>query len=320
MVNEVLADRGSATPTPRQHGEGNSTSNDSIAQPTTRRKIKVEITSDAICPFCILGLRNLQAAIATAQSSAPSKPLAYLDFELEFKPYLLDPTLTREPIDKREKYESRFGKEKFAVMEKMMKQKGQACGVNFSYDGPVSSTHDYHRVLHAAYAKGGQDLQMPLAERLFSGYFEHQKDPGSRTWLATEAVSSGIFPSLEAANEFFLSDTYDAEVKQGYLKARKMGIHGVPFFVFEGKWAVSGAQPPEAFLNIFDELVKCGCGRTNGTDSPLKANQNAPVGDACGDETVDEDGEGLKVNHGQDRDDTCGETGACGGNNPMVCG
>lgn len=145
---------------------------------------------------------------------------------------------------------------------------------NRVYDGPVSSTHDYHRVLHAAWAKGGQDLQLPLVERLFSGYFEHQQDPGSRTWLAKEAVSSGVFSSIEEANDFFKSDTYDAEVKQGYLNARKMGINGVPFFVFEGKWAVSGAQPPAAFLDIFNELVKCGCGRTNGQEEA--ASREAP--------------------------------------------
>lgn len=81
-------------------------------------------------PFCILGLRYLQQAIATAQSSDPSSPLAHLDFELEFKPYLLDPTLTREPIDKREKYESRFGKEKFAKMEEMMQEKARKVGIN----------------------------------------------------------------------------------------------------------------------------------------------------------------------------------------------
>lgn len=81
-------------------------------------------------PFCILGLRYLQQAIATAQSSDPASPLAHLDFELEFKPFLLDPTLTREPIDKREKYESRFGKEKFAKMEKVMQEKARVCGID----------------------------------------------------------------------------------------------------------------------------------------------------------------------------------------------
>jgi predicted DsbA family dithiol-disulfide isomerase len=90
----------------------------------------VELTLPFPGPFCILGLRYLQQAIATAQSSDPSSPLAHLDFELEFKPFLLDPTLTREPIDKREKYEARFGKEKFAQMEVMMQQRAKACGLD----------------------------------------------------------------------------------------------------------------------------------------------------------------------------------------------
>jgi predicted DsbA family dithiol-disulfide isomerase len=90
----------------------------------------VELTLPFPGPFCILGLRYLQQAIATAQSSDPSSPLAHLDFELEFKPFLLDPTLTREPIDKREKYEARFGKEKFAQMEVMMQQRAKVCGLD----------------------------------------------------------------------------------------------------------------------------------------------------------------------------------------------
>lgn len=108
--------------------------------------------------------------------------------------------------------------------------------------------------MHAAFAKGGQDLQLPLAERLFSGYFEHQQDPGSRAWLAQEAVATGVFSTIEDANGFLESNAYGAEVKQGYLEARTIGITGVPFFVFDGKLGVSGAQPPETFLEVFQKL------------------------------------------------------------------
>ncbi|KAJ9120714.1 hypothetical protein QFC22_002645 [Naganishia vaughanmartiniae] len=249
MSNEVIANRGSAT----------------------SQKVKVDIISDAICPFCFFGIRNLKKALATAHSDT-SSPLARLNFDLEFKPFVLDPTLTREPIDRRKKYEARHGREGLAAREKMMQERARECGVNFTYDGTVSSTHDYHRLLHAAYEKGGQDIQVPLAERLFSGYFEHRKNPGSREYLASEAVKSGVFPTTEAAKEFFESDRYDAEVKQGYLKARMMGVTGVPFFVFDGKVAVSGAQPPEAFLDIFTELVDP---NGSGGDTPSVTNQNS---------------------------------------------
>lgn len=145
MSHGTSTDRESTTPTPQR---SLSVSDGKASDQPTRRKIKVEITSDAICklpsapllylasssplpgPFCILGLRYLQQAIATAQSSDPSSPLAHLDFELEFKPFLLDPTLTREPIDKREKYEARFGKDKFAQMEAVMQKRAKSCGLN----------------------------------------------------------------------------------------------------------------------------------------------------------------------------------------------
>ncbi|KAJ9122056.1 hypothetical protein QFC24_004283 [Naganishia onofrii] len=218
MSNEVTADRSVAT----------------------SQQIKVDIISDGICPFCFFGIRNLKKALATAKLNT-SSPLARLKFDLEFKPFVLDPTLTREPIDRRKKYEARHGKEGLVAREKMMQERAKECGVTL--------------LLHAAYAKGGSDMQVPLAERLFSGYFEHQKNPGSREYLACEAVTSGVFPTIEAANDFFESDQYDAEVKQGYLRARMMGVTGIPFFVFDGKVAVSGAQPPEVFLKVFRDLA-----------------------------------------------------------------
>ncbi|KAJ9105473.1 hypothetical protein QFC21_001844 [Naganishia friedmannii] len=204
--------------------------------------------------LCFFGIRNLNKALATAKSN-PSSLVARLNFDLELKPFVLDPTLTREPIDRRKKYEARHGKEGLAARQRMTQERAKECGVTFTYDGTVSSTHEYHRLLYAAYEKGGQGMQVPLAERLFSGYFENRKNPGSREYLASEAVTSGVFPIIEAANEFFESDEYDAEVKQGYLTARMMGVSGVPFFVFDGKVAVRGAQPPEAFLDIFTELL-----------------------------------------------------------------
>lgn len=81
-------------------------------------------------PFCILGLRYLQKAIADAHALASSSPLSRLDFEIEFKPFQLDPTLTHEVLDKRKRAEKKFGKEQFARFEAMIKQKAKDVGVN----------------------------------------------------------------------------------------------------------------------------------------------------------------------------------------------
>jgi predicted DsbA family dithiol-disulfide isomerase len=81
-------------------------------------------------PFCILGLRYLQKAIADAHSSDSSSRLAHLDFEIEFKPFQLDPTLTNEVLDKRKRAEKKFGKAQFAKFESMLKQKAKDVGVD----------------------------------------------------------------------------------------------------------------------------------------------------------------------------------------------
>jgi predicted DsbA family dithiol-disulfide isomerase len=81
-------------------------------------------------PFCILGLRYLQKAIADAHSSDPSSPLARLDFKIEFKPFQLDPTLTNDVLDKRKRAEKKFGKQQFERFEAMLKQKTKDVGVD----------------------------------------------------------------------------------------------------------------------------------------------------------------------------------------------
>lgn len=114
-------------------------------------------------------------------------------------------------------------------------------------------------------------------EALFKGYFEEEKDPGNVGWLAEEAVKVGLFPDQTAAEDWLKGEEGLEKVKAGYKKAQasdfvppadypvaadlsrskqSLGITGVPFFIFGNKYAVSGAQPPEAFFEVFQELVK----------------------------------------------------------------
>jgi len=107
-----------------------------------------------------------------------------------------------------------------------------------------------------AYKKGGEPLQRHLAETFFTGYFENEQDPGQRPYLVKTTVETGIFASEDEANQFFDSSAFDKEVNDGYRQAKELGISGVPFFIFKNQYAVSGAQPPEAFLEVFKRLSK----------------------------------------------------------------
>ncbi len=142
--------------------------------------------------------------------------------------------------------------------------------------GMISSTTTYHRLLTHAYALGGQDLQLPLVDALNKGYFQEGKDVGDKRWLAQEAVAVGVFKSEGEAVEWLSGNEQLEEVKRGYKKAQvssanasslartltapvqsqDLGISGVPFFVFGNKYAISGAQPPEAFFEVFQEIAK----------------------------------------------------------------
>jgi predicted DsbA family dithiol-disulfide isomerase len=107
-----------------------------------------------------------------------------------------------------------------------------------------------------AYKKGGEPLQRKLAESFFTGYFEQEQDPGQRPYLVKTTVETSVFSSEEEANQFFDSSEFDKEVNDGYRQAKELGISGVPFFIFNNQYAVSGAQPPDAFLEVFKRLSK----------------------------------------------------------------
>ncbi|KAL5532387.1 hypothetical protein ACEPAF_5957 [Sanghuangporus sanghuang] len=225
-------------------------------------KIKIDVTSeeiliifppqDSICPFCFIGKRKLDRAIEIAKERGMNA-----EFGVEFHPFLLDPTLREdEPEDKRERYHRKFGKERFEGMEKMMIQRGKQVGINFSYGGKVRQTTDSHRLLALAYEKGGQTMQSNLVEKLFSGYFEREQDVGDRDFLSAQAVAVGLFPNEDETKSWLASDAKRKEVQQGIMKAQAMGISGVPFFVFNNKFAISGAEEPELFVQVFERV--CG--------------------------------------------------------------
>jgi len=218
--------------------------------------INISIVSDSVCPFCLLGLRKLQAAIKLFQQSSPST-----QFALKFEPFLLDPTLpTDHGVNKRERYIKRFGgAEKVAAMEESMKARGKEYGINFSYDGNVRQTTDSHRMLWKAYEKGGEKQQLALVDRLFSGYFEHAQDPAEPSWLAQQAAQAGV-GSEEEMLAFLKSDEGKSEVAKGISNAQQLGINGVPFFILhkegEGskRFGISGAQEPQTFQPVFEKL------------------------------------------------------------------
>jgi len=216
------------------------------------REIKIDITSDSICPFCYIGKRKLERAISIAKDKGLN-----LSFKLQFHPFLLDPTLKEDtPVVKRDRYVSKFGgHERVQAMEKMMIERGKEVGIDFSYGGKLRQTTKSHRLISYAYDKGGQGMQLVLVERLFKGYFEQEQDIGDLEFLSEQAVSAGLFTTADEAKAWLATDEKKHEVTKEIRDAQMMGITGVPFFVINQKYAISGAEDPELFVEVFERFA-----------------------------------------------------------------
>ncbi|KAF8208160.1 thioredoxin-like protein [Mycena galopus ATCC 62051] len=217
------------------------------------KPLSVQIISDSICPFCYLGYKQITLAIEAAK-----KENLPLDFQLRFKPFLLDPTLPMAPpVEKRKRFAEKFGgAARVEAMEKQMVARGKTVGIDFSYGGLIRQTTDSHRLIAKAYAAGGEPTQRAVVEALFAGYFEKEQDIGSHAFLSRCAVAAGVFPN-EAEAEAWLAGTEERDgVNRDIAQAMQMGVQGVPFVVLDEKYAVSGAQGTDTFLEVFRKIAK----------------------------------------------------------------
>jgi len=176
-------------------------------------------------------------------------------------PFQLDDTLPEAGTDKMARYGSRFGAERMQGMIESMKRVGRALAppVAFSYGGLVANTIASHVVLEAALVEGGPELQDRVVERFFSHYFEKEGNIGDREALARMAADAGMeetrVRALLAEGSPAASAARALVLKTEAATKRRYRISGVPFFIVDEKIGVSGAQDPEAFLEIFSEIA-----------------------------------------------------------------
>ncbi|WVQ75227.1 hypothetical protein IAR50_004839 [Cryptococcus sp. DSM 104548] len=233
----------------------------------------INITSDVICPFCLIGVKQLLGAIDDFKSIHPDAK-----FDIRLLPFELNPGLSEEPVPRRVMYEKKFGKEKADMIMKVMPGKYAEVGETVDLDGNISSTHHAHRLQTLALCRA-PDAQLPLAMEIFRGYHSHGKHPSDKAWLASLAVKHGIFSTEKEAREYLDSDNCDKEVKKAYDVARDAGITGVPYFVFQGKFALSGAIGQENFLQTLEEVAK--------RETVLEKNSAPAINKASGESCTD---------------------------------
>ncbi|MET0467249.1 MAG: DsbA family oxidoreductase [Aeromicrobium sp.] len=213
--------------------------NDNAARP-----VKVDIWSDIACPWCFIGKRRFERAVADWDG----------DVEIEFHSFELAPDT---PVDF-EGSEVDFlahhkGMDAAQVEQMLTQMTALAADEGLSYDFDAlrhTKTLLAHQALHFAKAHG---LQRELKERLLSAYFEQGRHVGRVDELV--ALGSEVGLDADTLRKALESGTYAADVDADIAQARAYGINGVPFFVFDGRLGVSGAQAPETFLEVLDRVA-----------------------------------------------------------------
>ena len=207
-------------------------------------ELAIEIYSDVVCPWCYVGKRRLERALAKRSSDLAPR--------ITWRPFQLNPTMPREGMDRRQYLEAKFGTpEAFRRIEEHVLAAGAAEQVPFAFENIARTPNTFaaHRLIWYADREGRQDA---MVESLFRGYFVEGADIGSLPALVQLAGRAGL--DEKAVATCLESDSGTAEVKAEEAAGHRLGIRGVPYFVFDRAYGLSGAQPVETFLSAMDKV------------------------------------------------------------------
>jgi predicted DsbA family dithiol-disulfide isomerase len=205
--------------------------------------MQVEIWSDVVCPWCYLGKRHFERAL---------DDFAHRDaVEVTYRSFELDPSAPAgQSTPTVEMLASKYGMtlDQARDAQRQMEQRAAAYGLTFRMaDLRSGNTRDAHRLLHLAKAHG---KQAELAERLHRAYFTEQGSIFDHSSLAGLAADAGL--DRATAQGVLTGDEYRQSVEEDEHTARSLGVTGVPFFVIDRRYGVSGAQPPEVMAQVLD--------------------------------------------------------------------
>ena len=207
----------------------------------------VDIVSDAVCPWCFVGKRRIEAALAQSGEK---------DVKVHWRPYQLDPTIPEDGLDRGTYMRAKFKDEsRLKQVHEHLTALGAEVGIRFDFAAIKRSpnTLDAHRLIRWAFEAGVQDQ---VVERLFSDYFERGRDIGDREVLVAAANDCGMDGAL--VRELLSGDGDVEQVRAEIAHAQSVGVSGVPFFIFASKFAVSGAQGPDVLARAMRQAREAG--------------------------------------------------------------
>lgn len=209
------------------------------------KQLKVQIWSDVVCPWCYIGKRRFEAALEQFDG----------DVEVEWKSFELNPGAPQsydKPLDEQLASKYRTSPEGARRMIDQMSDRAAEEGLDFDLiHAQGGNTLDAHRLIHFAAERGKGDQ---MKERLLSAYMTERKPISERSTLTELAGEVGL--DGEQVSAMFATDEFEQAVRDDEEQARQIGVRGVPFFLVGGQYGVSGAQSPDALVDVLERARK----------------------------------------------------------------
>jgi predicted DsbA family dithiol-disulfide isomerase len=205
--------------------------------------VMIDMVSDVICPWCFLGKRRLDKALAQ---------LPDIEVQVAFRPFFLDPTIPAAGMDRKDYLTAKFGRERLKTLHDPLIAAGNEDGVPFAFDKVTRtpSSLNAHRLMRWAHIVGSQRT---VKEALFMAYWSWGQDISDITVLKTIATVNGLHGDDIA--DLLATDTDKAAVLEEARLATEIGITGVPTFIINRKYGVTGAQPTATLMQVIRQAA-----------------------------------------------------------------
>jgi predicted DsbA family dithiol-disulfide isomerase len=212
-------------------------------------ELSLDVFADPICPWCYIGKRNLEKALETYEGPK-------IEAQLQWRTFMLNPGMPPEGMDRRTYLEAKFGgRDNADAVYGRIRQAGLAAGLELEFDKILRtpSTRSAHRAVRHIQNIDGLERAQAFMEALFVAYFSDGKDIGQVEVLLDLASDVQVNPDVMWA--MFESEAFIEEINAEDVQAREMGMGGVPGFIVNKKYFLSGAQPAPAFHKLFDLII-----------------------------------------------------------------
>ena len=211
-----------------------------------KKKIKIDVISDVVCPWCYIGKRRLEKAIEQVSSE--------YDFDITYHPFELNPYLPAAGVNQQEHLADKFGgPDRYEQITNHTTQVAAQEGLTFDFEKQqtIPNTRKAHALIQLAQLRG---VQLPLTEAFFKAYFTDGIDLSKDENLITLAVQAGL--DRTEVEGHLSNEQAQVHVSLAEQEVGKLGISGVPFYIVNSKYGISGAQASETFVQAFQEIGK----------------------------------------------------------------